>query len=354
MKTYKIATIAGDGIGKEVVPESLKVLRETAKKHQFKLQFDEFDFASCDYYQKKGKMLPDDWKNKIGNHDAIFFGAVGNPEKVPDHISLWGSLLQFRREFDQYINLRPVKLFDGVPCPLANKKSGDIDMLIIRENTEGEYSSVGGRMYKDSEREIVIQETIMSRHGIDRVQKFAFELAISMNRKKVTNATKSNGISITMPYWDERFNLIKKKYPNIKTDQFHIDILAARFVLNPELFDVVVASNLFGDILSDLGPACTGTIGIAPSGNINPEKKSPSLFEPVHGSAPDIAGKGIANPVGQIWSGAMMLEHLGEKEASQTIVSSIEKTLSKKENRTIDLKGNNNTVGCAKAIIDNI
>ena len=354
MKTYKIATIAGDGIGKEVVPESLKVLRETAKKHQFKLQFDEFDFASCDYYQKKGKMLPDDWKNKIGNHDAIFFGAVGNPEKVPDHISLWGSLLQFRREFDQYINLRPVKLFDGVPCPLANKKSGDIDMLIIRENTEGEYSSVGGRMYKDSEREIVIQETIMSRHGIDRVQKFAFELATSMNRKKVTNATKSNGISITMPYWDERFNLIKKKYPNIKTDQFHIDILAARFVLNPELFDVVVASNLFGDILSDLGPACTGTIGIAPSGNINPEKKSPSLFEPVHGSAPDIAGKGIANPVGQIWSGAMMLDHLGEKEASQTIVSSIEKTLSKKENRTLDLKGSNNTVGCAKAIIDNI
>jgi len=354
MKTYKIATIAGDGIGKEVVPESLKVLRETAKKHQFKLQFDEFDFASCDYYQKKGKMLPDDWKDKIGNHDAIFFGAVGDPEKVPDHISLWGSLLQFRREFDQYINLRPVKLFDGVPCPLANKKSGDIDMLIIRENTEGEYSSVGGRMYKDSEREIVIQETIMSRHGIDRVQKFAFELAISMNRKKVTNATKSNGISITMPYWDERFNLIKQKYPNIKTDQFHIDILAARFVLNPELFDVVVASNLFGDILSDLGPACTGTIGIAPSGNINPEKKSPSLFEPVHGSAPDIAGKGIANPVGQIWSGAMMLDHLGEKEASQTIVSSIEKTLSKKENRTLDLKGSNNTVGCAKAIIDNI
>ena len=354
MKTYKIATIAGDGIGKEVVPESLKVLRETAKKHQFKLQFDEFDFASCDYYQKKGKMLPDDWKDKIGNHDAIFFGAVGDPEKVPDHISLWGSLLQFRREFDQYINLRPVKLFDGVPCPLANKKSGDIDMLIIRENTEGEYSSVGGRMYKDSEREIVIQETIMSRHGIDRVQKFAFELAISMNRKKVTNATKSNGISITMPYWDERFNLIKQKYPNIKTDQFHIDILAARFVLTPELFDVVVASNLFGDILSDLGPACTGTIGIAPSGNINPEKKSPSLFEPVHGSAPDIAGKGIANPVGQIWSGAMMLDHLGEKEASQTIVSSIEKTLSKKENRTLDLKGSNNTVGCAKAIIDNI
>ena len=354
MKNYKIATIAGDGIGKEVMPESIKVLKETAKKHQFHIQFDEFDFASCDYYEKNGKMLPDDWKEKISNHDAIYFGAVGDPSKVPDHISLWGSLLKFRREFDQYINLRPVKLFNGVPCPLANKNPGDIDMLIIRENTEGEYSSVGGRMFQGSEREIAIQETIMSRHGIDRVQKFAFELAKSSGRKKVTNATKSNGISITMPYWDERFNLMKKNYPNIKTDQYHIDILTARFVLTPEWFDVVVASNLFGDILSDLGPACTGTIGIAPSGNINPDKKFPSLFEPVHGSAPDIAGKGIANPIGQIWSGAMMLDFLGEHEASKTIEKSIEKTLESKENRTKDLQGNSNTVKCAKAVFDNI
>ena len=354
MKNYKIATIAGDGIGKEVMPESIKVLKETAKKHQFNIQFDEFDFASCDYYEKNGKMLPDDWKEKISNHDAIYFGAVGDPSKVPDHISLWGSLLKFRREFDQYINLRPVKLFDGVPCPLANKNPGDIDMLIVRENTEGEYSSVGGRMFQGSEREIVVQETIMSRHGIDRVQKFAFELAKSRNRKKVTNATKSNGISITMPYWDERFNLMKKNYPNIKTDQYHIDILTARFVLTPEWFDVVVASNLFGDILSDLGPACTGTIGIAPSGNINPGKKFPSLFEPVHGSAPDIAGKGIANPIGQIWSGAMMLDFLGEHEASKTIENSIEKTLANKENRTKDLQGNSDTIKCAKAVFNNI
>ena len=354
MKNYKIATIAGDGIGKEVMPESIKVLKETAKKHQFNIQFDEFDFASCDYYEKNGKMLPDDWKEKISNHDAIYFGAVGDPSKVPDHISLWGSLLKFRREFDQYINLRPVKLFNGVPCPLANKNPGDIDMLIVRENTEGEYSSVGGRMFQGSEREIAIQETIMSRHGIDRVQKFAFELAKSSGRKKVTNATKSNGISITMPYWDERFNLMKKNYPNIKTDQYHIDILTARFVLTPEWFDVVVASNLFGDILSDLGPACTGTIGIAPSGNINPDKKFPSLFEPVHGSAPDIAGKGIANPIGQIWSGAMMLDFLGEHEASKTIENSIEKTLESKENRTKDLQGNSNTAKCAKAVFDNI
>jgi len=354
MKHYKIASIAGDGIGQEVVPESLKVLKEVAKKHQFKIDFDQFDFSSCDYYKKHGKMLPDDWKEKIINHDAIFFGAVGDPAKVPDHISLWGSLLKFRREFDQYINLRPVKLFEGVPCPLANKKPGDIDMLIVRENTEGEYSSVGGRMYSNSKREIAIQETIMSRHGIDRVQKFAFELAKTRKRKKLTSATKSNGISIIMPFWDERFKINKKEFPEIQTDQFHIDILTARFVLTPEWFDVVVASNLFGDILSDLGPACTGTIGIAPSGNINPEKKFPSLFEPVHGSAPDIAGKGIANPIGQIWSGAMMLDYLGEKEASESIIKSIEQTLLNKHKRTKDLNGSSTTIECAKAVLDNL
>jgi tartrate dehydrogenase/decarboxylase/D-malate dehydrogenase len=354
MKHYNIATIAGDGIGKEVVPESLKVLKEIAKKNQFKIDFDLFDFASCDYYQKHGKMLPDNWKEKISKHDAIYFGAVGDPSKVPDHISLWGSLLQFRREFDQYINLRPVKLFEGVPCPLANKKPGDIDMLIVRENTEGEYSSVGGRMFKKTDREIAIQETVMSAYGVDRVQKYAFNLAKKRKRKKLTNATKSNGIAITMPFWDERFELNKKNFPEVKTDQFHIDILTARFVLTPEWFDVVVASNLFGDILSDLGPACTGTIGIAPSGNINPEKKFPSLFEPVHGSAPDIAGKGIANPIGQIWSGAMMLEHLGEKEAANSIVESIKKTLSVQKNRTKDLKGGSNTSMCVKAVIENL
>ena len=354
MKEYKIASIAGDGIGQEVVPEAHKVLKKVAEEHQFKLSIDDFDFASCDYYEKHGKMLPDDWKDKIGKHDAIFFGAVGMPERYPDHITLWGSLIQFRREFDQYINLRPVKLFPGINPPLANKKPGDIDMIIVRENTEGEYSTVGGRMYKGTDREIVIQETIMSKHGIDRVQKFAFELAKSRKRKKLTNATKSNGISITMPYWDERFYENKKNYSSVETDQFHIDILVARFVLNPEWFDVVVASNLFGDILSDLGPACTGTIGIAPSGNINPENKFPSLFEPVHGSAPDIFGKGIANPIGQIWSGAMMLDYLGEKEAANRIVSSIEKTLGVKENRTKDLNGSSNTKECTQRVLENI
>jgi len=354
MKTYNIASIAGDGIGIEVVPEAHKVLKKIAERHQFKLVIDDFDFSSCDYYEKHGKMLPDNWKEQIEKHDAIFFGAVGMPDRYPDHITLWGSLLKFRREFDQYINLRPVKLFPGVNSPLADKKPGDIDMIIIRENTEGEYSSVGGRMYEGTEREIALQETIMSKHGIDRVQKFAFEIAKSRKRKKLTSATKSNGISITMPYWDERFNENKKNYTDVKTDQFHIDILVARFVLNPEWFDVVVASNLFGDILSDLGPACTGTIGIAPSGNINPEKKFPSLFEPVHGSAPDIAGKGIANPIGQIWSGALMLDYLGEKEAANSIMSSIEKTLLDKKNRTKDLNGDSNTKQCAQAVLDNL
>ena len=354
MKTYNIASIAGDGIGIEVVPEAHKVLKKIAERHQFKLVIDDFDFSSCDYYEKHGKMLPDNWKEQIEKHDAIFFGAVGMPDRYPDHITLWGSLLKFRREFDQYINLRPVKLFPGVKSPLADKKPGDIDMIIIRENTEGEYSSVGGRMYEGTEREIALQETIMSKHGIDRVQKFAFEIAKSRKRKKLTSATKSNGISITMPYWDERFNENKKNYTDVKTDQFHIDILVARFVLNPEWFDVVVASNLFGDILSDLGPACTGTIGIAPSGNINPEKKFPSLFEPVHGSAPDIAGKGIANPIGQIWSGALMLDYLGEKEAANSIMSSIEKTLLDKKNRTKDLNGESDTTQCAQAVLDNL
>ncbi|MBD1134604.1 tartrate dehydrogenase [Pelagibacterales bacterium SAG-MED48] len=354
MKTYNIASIEGDGIGKEVVPEAHKVLKKIAEKHQFKIAIDEFDFASCDYYEKHGKMMPDNWKEKIEKHDAIFFGAVGMPDRYPDHITLWGSLLKFRREFDQYINLRPVKLFPGVKSPLADKTPGDIDMIIIRENTEGEYSSVGGRMYEGTEREIALQETIMSKHGIDRVQKFAFEVAKSRKRKKLTSATKSNGISITMPYWDERFNANKKDYTDIKTNQFHIDILVARFVLNPEWFDVVVASNLFGDILSDLGPACTGTIGIAPSGNINPEKKFPSLFEPVHGSAPDIAGKGVANPIGQIWSGALMLDYLGEKEAANSIMLAIEKTLLDKKNRTKDLNGESNTLECAQAVLDNL
>ncbi|WP_445679386.1 tartrate dehydrogenase [Radicibacter daui] len=354
MKTnqLRVAVIAGDGIGKEVVPEGLRVVEAAARRYELDLRFDEFHFASCDYYLKHGQMMPDDWKEQIGGHDAIFFGAVGWPETVPDHVSLWGSLIQFRRQFDQYISLRPARLMPGVPSPLAGRKPGDIDFWIVRENTEGEYSSVGGKMYQDTDREIVIQETVMSRIGVDRVLRYAFELAQKRGRKRLTSATKSNGISITMPYWDERVEAMARQYPEVVWDKYHIDILTAHFVLNPDRFDVVVASNLFGDILSDLGPACTGTIGIAPSGNINPERLFPSLFEPVHGSAPDIAGKGIANPVGQIWAGAMMLEHLGHREAAAGIVSAIERVLAEPKLRTRDLGGSADTVACGKAIAD--
>jgi tartrate dehydrogenase/decarboxylase / D-malate dehydrogenase len=349
-RVHRIAVIAGDGIGQEVMPEGVRVLEKAAKLHGFEVQLDHFDFSSCDYFDKHGKMLPDDWKAQIGGHDAIFFGAVGMPDRVPDHVSLWGSLLLFRREFDQYVNLRPVKLMPGVPSPLAGRKPGDIDFYVVRENTEGEYSSIGGRIFAGTERETVIQETVMTRIGVDRVLKYAFELAARRPRAKLTSATKSNGISITMPFWDERVKEMAKAYPNVAVEQYHIDILTAHFVLNPDRFDVVVASNLFGDILSDLGPACTGTIGIAPSGNINPTGDHPSLFEPVHGSAPDIAGQGIANPVGQIWSAAMMLEHLGEVDAARAIEAAIERTLADPRTRTRDLGGSALTVDAGKAV----
>ncbi|MGY2463068.1 tartrate dehydrogenase [Vreelandella sulfidaeris] len=353
---HRIAIIAGDGIGTEVMPEGIRALEAAAKRFDIELEFTTFEFGSCDYYLEHGKMLPDDWFEQLKGFDALFYGAVGWPDKVPDHISLWGSLLQFRRRFDQYINLRPCKLMPGIKSPLAGREPGDIDFYVVRENTEGEYSSVGGKMYEGTEREIVIQETVMSRTGVDRVLKYAFELAQTRPRKKLTSATKSNGISITMPYWDERVIEMAKSYPEIAVDKFHIDILTANFVLHPDWFDVVVGSNLFGDILSDLGPACTGTIGIAPSANINPEGNFPSLFEPVHGSAPDIAGKGIANPIGQIWSGAMMLEHLGYKEAGDAIVTAIEEVLSEGNSQVLtrDVGGQGTTESLGKAIAEKL
>jgi tartrate dehydrogenase/decarboxylase/D-malate dehydrogenase len=302
-------------------------------------------------------MLPDNWKEQIGGHDAIYFGAVGWPDKVPDHISLWGSLLMFRREFDQYVNVRPAKLMPGVTAPVVRRdgsprQPGEIDMVIVRENTEGEYSSIGGRMYAGTEREIVVQETVMSRIGVDRVLRYAFEVARSRPKKHLTSATKSNGIAITMPYWDERVEAMAKEYPDVRVDKFHIDILTAHFVQRPDFFDVVVGSNLFGDILSDLGPACTGTIGIAPSANLNPTRQHPSLFEPVHGSAPDIAGQGIANPIGQIWCGAMMLDHLGYRNAHDAVMEAIESTLQpgSAAPRTRDLGGTAGTADVGRAI----
>lgn len=357
MSKHRIAVIPGDGIGKETVPEGVRVLDAVARRFSIGLQWEWFDFASCDYYLKHGKMLPGNWFNLLVNFDAIFFGAVGWPETVPDHVSLWGSLLQFRRGFDQYVNLRPVRLMPGIKCPLADRKPGDIDFYVVRENTEGEYSSIGGRMFEGTERELVIQETVMTRTGVDRVLKFAFELAQKRAKRHLTSATKSNGISITMPFWDERVENMAKSFPGVRVDKFHIDILTAQFVRHPDWFDVVVASNLFGDILSDLGPACTGTIGIAPSANINPERKYPSMFEPVHGSAPDIAGKGVANPIGQIWCGAMMLEHLGYSEAAAATVAAIERVLAVgPENApfTADIDGKATTAELGRAIADAI
>ena len=353
-KTHRIAVIAGDGIGQEVMPEGLRAVEAASKKFGIDIEFTHFDWAHCNYYAQHGQMMPDDWFEQLKGFEAIFFGAVGWPATVPDHVSLWGSLLKFRRDFDLYVNLRPVRLMPGVHCPLANRKPGDIDFYVVRENTEGEYSSIGGRMYEGTDRETVIQESVFSRKGTDRILKFAFDLAQSRPKKHLTSATKSNGIAITMPYWDERVEAMGAKYPDVRRDKYHIDILTAHFVLNPDRFDVVVASNLFGDILSDLGPACAGTIGIAPSANINPTRELPSLFEPVHGSAPDIFGKNIANPVAMIWSGAMMLDFLGNgegkyRQAHDAMLAAIEEVLVNGPT-TPDLGGKSNTTEVGKAV----
>jgi tartrate dehydrogenase/decarboxylase/D-malate dehydrogenase len=347
MKTFKIAVIPGDGIGKEVVPEGIRVLEVAGKRFGFQLLWHNFDW-SCETYLKTGRMMPEDGIAQLRPFDAIFLGAVGHPT-VPDHVSLWGLLIPIRRDFRQYVNLRPVRLFEGIDSPLKRWKPGEIDFCVVRENNEGEYSKIGGRLYEGTEDEMAIQQTVFTRRGVFRVLRFAFELA-RRSKKHLTSATKSNGIIHTMPFWDECFREIGKEYPDVRTDQFHIDILTAHFVRHPDWFDVVVGSNLFGDILSDLGPAVVGSIGIAPSGNLNPEREFPSMFEPVHGSAPDIAGKGIANPIGQIWSGAMMLRHLGAPEAADAIESAIAEVLASSKARTPDVGGNATTKDVGEVI----
>jgi tartrate dehydrogenase/decarboxylase/D-malate dehydrogenase len=349
-KTHRIAVVPGDGIGKETVPEALKVLDAAARRFGFGLEFAHYDW-SCETYKKTGAMMPADGMEQLARSESILLGAVGWPD-VPDHISLWGLLIPIRRGFDQYVNLRPCKLMPGVRTPLAGRTEADIDFYVVRENTEGEYSSVGGRMFVDTEREFVSQQSVFSRHGVDRILKYAFELARTRPKKHLTSATKSNGITYTMPYWDERFALMGGSYPDIRTDQFHIDILCAHFVQHPDWFDVVVGSNLFGDILSDLGPAVAGSIGIAPSANINPERRFPSMFEPVHGSAPDIAGKFICNPIGQIWSAGLMLEHLGEAAAGRAIVDAIETLLRDSGPKTRDMGGQAGTADVGKALAE--
>jgi tartrate dehydrogenase/decarboxylase/D-malate dehydrogenase len=350
MTTYRIATIPGDGIGKEVVPEGLRVLEAAGRRFDIDFIWNEF-LWSCETYLQTGRMMPADGIEQLREHDAIFLGAVGSPG-VPDHISLWGLLIPIRRQLRQYINLRPVRMLKGMVSPLKGRGPKDIDFWVVRENNEGEYSEIGGCLYSGTEDEMVLQESVFTRKGVDRVLRYAFELACRRDARHLTSATKSNGIIHTMPYWDQRFAAIALEYPEVRTDQYHIDILTANFVLHPDWFDVVVGSNLFGDILSDLGPAVAGTIGIAPSGNINPTREYPSMFEPVHGSAPDIAGKGIANPIGQIWSGAMMLEHLGHPEASTAIEGAIETVLLDSRLRTPDMGGKATTVELGRAILE--
>jgi tartrate dehydrogenase/decarboxylase/D-malate dehydrogenase len=349
MKKYEIAVIPGDGIGREVVPAALRVLEAVSAKFGLKFVFDSFDW-SCETYKATGRMMPKDGIARLSDHDAVLLGAVGFPG-VPDHVSLWGLLIPIRREFDQYVNLRPVRLLPGITPAIRDRKPGDIDFWVVRENTEGEYSQLGGRFGEGSDVEMVLQTSIFTRHGTDRILRYAFDLARRLGRDHVTSATKSNGIYHSMPFWDERFHSIAAENPDIRVDQYHIDILCARFVMSPERFDVVVASNLFGDILSDLGPGVTGTIAVAPSANINPERRFPSMFEPVHGSAPDIAGQGIANPIGQIWAAAMMLDHLGATEAGSRVLHAIEAVLSSAgAPLTPDLGGTATTLGLGEAI----
>jgi tartrate dehydrogenase/decarboxylase/D-malate dehydrogenase len=347
VKRYQIAVIAGDGIGKEVMPEGIRVLNAAADQSGFAIDWQVFDW-SCETYHSTGMMMPADGIAQLSQHDAIYLGAVGFPG-VPDHISLWGLLIPIRREFDQYVNLRPVRLLPGVKSPLSGMEPGDIDFWVVRENSEGEYSQIGGRQ-GTGENESVIQTAVFTRRGTDRIIRYAFELARKLGRNHVSSATKSNGLYHSMPFWDERFEAVAKDYPEIRIDSHHIDIMAARFVMNPRQFDVVVGSNLFGDILSDLGPGCTGTIAVAPSANINPERRFPSMFEPVHGSAPDIAGQGIANPIGQVWAGAMMLDHLGEANAAANIMKAMEGVLRQGQCLTPDLGGTGSTESLGREV----
>ncbi|WP_417507955.1 tartrate dehydrogenase [Marinomonas gallaica] len=350
MKEFNIATIPGDGIGQEVIPVGVEALQIACAKYGIKLNFTEFDW-SCETYHKTGKMMPDDGIEQLKAFDAIYLGAVGYPG-VPDHVSLWGLLLPIRREFEQYVNLRPVRLFEGVTCPLAGKQPGDIDFYVVRENVEGEYSNIGGIQFEGTDDEIVVQQSIFTRKGTDRILRYAFELANSRPRKQLASATKSNGLFHSMPYWDARVETMSENYPEVSVEKYHIDIFTANLVKKPEHYDVIVGSNLFGDILSDLGPACTGTIAIAPSANINPEKDYPSMFEPVHGSAPDIAGKGIANPIGTVWAGAMMMQHLGCDQVHDILLKAIEELLRQGECLTPDMGGNATTISMGQTLVD--
>tara|TARA_B100000029_G_scaffold510642_1_gene602629 strand:+ start:1266 stop:2333 length:1068 start_codon:yes stop_codon:yes gene_type:complete len=346
MSSYSIAVIPGDGIGKEVVPAAQQVVEAAGKRFGFSCAWHTFDWG-CERFASEGAMMPGDGLEQLRPHDGIFLGAVGYPG-VPDHVSLWGLLIPIRRTFEQFINLRPVRLLPGIRTPLADRMPSDIDFVVVRENNEGEYSEIGGRLYRGTDDEMAVQQAVFTKRGVDRVMRYAFELAQRRPARHLTSATKSNGIIHSMPFWDERFHALSSEYPNVTVAEFHIDILSAHFVQHPDWFDVVVASNLFGDILSDIGPAIAGSIGLAPGANINPTKEYPSMFEPVHGSAPDIAGQGIANPIGQTWTAAMMLEHLGQQDAADAILRAIEAHVADGGLLTRDLGGHAGTADVAR------
>lgn len=349
MTTHRIALIPGDGIGQEVLPAACAVLDAVGRRHAITFAYDPLDW-SCARYLSEGAMMPADGLDRVRGHDAILLGAVGAPG-VPDHVSLWGLLIPFRRAFRQYVNLRPIRVFEGVESPVRRAVAGEVDFVVVRENVEGEYSEIGGRLNRGFPEEMAVQESVFTRAGVTRIVDYALALAAT-RRGHVTSATKSNGIIHTMPFWDEIVAERAAAHPDVEVRSEHIDALCAKVVLDPARFDVIVGSNLFGDILSDLAAAVAGSIGIAPSGNINPEREFPSMFEPVHGSAPDIAGRGVANPLGAIWTAALMLEHLGHPDAAAEIETAMAAVLAKTPVRTPDLGGTATTAEFTTALLE--
>jgi tartrate dehydrogenase/decarboxylase / D-malate dehydrogenase len=348
MKSYRIAVIAGDGIGKEVIPVGQQIV-EAGLGDDARIEWVALPWSS-DYYREHGRMMPEDGIEQLRSFDSIFLGAVGDPPDVPDHITLWGLLLPIRKQFDLHVNVRPVRLLTGLRGPLRDKGPEDVDMLFIRENTEGEYAGVGGRVHTGTEHEVAIQTSVFSRFNVERVVRYAFERA-QTRRKHVSSITKSNAMQYGMPFWDEVVQEISRDYPDVEVASVLVDAAAAAMITKPETFDVVVGSNLFADILTDLGGALMGSLGLPPSANIAADPSVPSLFEPVHGSAPDIAGKGVANPMGTVWAGAMMLDHLGEHDAAARILAALERVCAEGSTKTADLGGNASTTDVGQAII---
>src|SRR5437667_1160973 len=351
-KRYKVAVIPGDGIGQEVIPAALTVLEAVASRRGFSLELKDFPWG-CAYYTKHGRMMAADAYDQLAEFPVIYFGAVGDPS-VPDHIAVWELILPLRQRFDQYVNLRPMRLLPGVASPLANRGSADIDMVCVRENSEGEYSGLGGRLHAGTLHEVAEQTGLFTRRGIERIVRYAFEVAAKRPRRTLASATKSNALQHSMVLWDEVAESLRPSYPSVEFRKYHVDALAARMITHPQTLDVIVASNLFGDILTDLGAAISGSLGIAPGANINPERRYPSMFEPIHGSAPDIAGKGIANPIGAIWAGALMLEHLGHRDLHARLLGAIERVVAAGKCRTPDLGGKATTQEIANAIVQEI